>query len=105
MKKQFLTYDEQISLLEEKNLIISNREYARDILSKIGYFSLINGYKEVYKQTDNKLFQTGTTFENIYELYCLDSDLKNIFLKYILIVEHHIKSLLSYYFCKEYGHL
>ena len=47
-KKQFLTYDEQITFLEEKKgLMISDKEYAKKILLKIGYFPLINGYKEV----------------------------------------------------------
>ena len=49
-KKQFLTYDEQITFLEEqKGLIISDKKYARKTLLKIGYFPLINGYKEVFK--------------------------------------------------------
>ena len=49
-KKQFLTYDEQITFLEEKKgLMISDKEYAKKILLKIGYFPLINGYKEVFK--------------------------------------------------------
>ena len=49
-KKQFSTYDEQITFLEEKkDLIITDKEYARRMLLKIGYFSLINGYKEVFK--------------------------------------------------------
>lgn len=49
-KKQFLTYDEQITFLEEKKgLMITDKEYAKKILLKIGYFPLINGYKEVFK--------------------------------------------------------
>lgn len=40
-KKQFLTYDEQITFLEEKKgLMISDKEYAKKILLKIGYFPL-----------------------------------------------------------------
>lgn len=105
-KKQFLTYDKQITFLEEqKGLIISDKEYARKILLKIGYFPLINGYKAVFKEVIHGKFQKGTTFEDIYELYRFDNDLRNIFLKYILIVERSIKSSLSYHFCKEYGDL
>ena len=92
-KKQFLTYDEQITFLEEKKrLMISDKEYAKKILLKIGYFPLINGYKEVFKQSINDQFQKGTTFEYIYELYSFDNDLRNIFLKYILMAERNIKS-------------
>ena len=105
-KKQFLTYDEQITFLEEKKrLMISDKEYAKKILLKIGYFPLINGYKEVFKQSINDQFQKGTTFEDIYELYSFDNELRNIFLKYILMAERNIKSSLSYHFCKEYGDL
>lgn len=105
-KKQFLTYDEQIAFLEEKKgLIISDKEYAKGILLKIGYFPLINGYKEVFKESINDQFKKGTTFEDIYELYSFDNDLRNIFLKYILMAERNIKSSLSYHFCKEYGDL
>ena len=51
-KKQFLTYDEQIRFLEEKKgLTISDKEYAKQILLKTGYFPLINGYKEVFKMS------------------------------------------------------
>ena len=105
-KKQFLTYDEQITFLEEKKgLIISDKEYARRTLLKIGYFPLINGYKEIFKESNNDQFQRGTTFEDIYELYNFDNDLRNIFLKYILVAERNIKSSLSYHFCNEYGDL
>ena len=66
-KKQFLTYDEQITFLEEKKgLIIPDKEYARKILLKIGYFPLINGYKEVFKESNNDQFQRGTTLQRIW---------------------------------------
>ena len=105
-EQRFLTYDEQITFLEkEKGLIISNKEYAKKILLKIGYFPLINGYKEIFKEPTNNQFQKGTSFEDIYELYDFDNDLRNIFIKYILLAERNIKSSLSYHFCKEYGDL
>ena len=105
-KKQFLTYDEQISFLEEKKgLTISNKEYAKKILLKIGYFPLINGYKELFKESNGNQFWKGTTLEDIYALYNFDNDLRNIFLKYILMAERSVKSSLAYHFCKEYGEL
>ena len=66
-KKQFLTYDEQIRFLEEKKgLTISDKEYAKKILLKIGYFPLINGYKEVFKKSTTNQFQKGISFASIY---------------------------------------
>ena len=63
-KKQFLTYDEQITFLEEKKgLMISDKEYAKKILLKIGYFPLINGYKEVFNMIYNKNSPTSSGSE------------------------------------------
>ena len=58
-KKYFLTYDEQISfLVREKGLHISDQNHAKALLLKTGYFSLINGYKEVFKQPETGKFRT-----------------------------------------------
>lgn len=46
MPKPFLTFDAQISYLEnDKNLVIQDHDYAKTMLKQIGYFSLIGGYK------------------------------------------------------------
>ena len=102
-KKEFLTYDEQIAFLKGKNLKIKNKEYAKQILFKTGYFSLFNGYKEMYKNPLTNQFREGVSFEDIYELYRLDHELRSIFMKYILMVERNVKSSLSYHFCATYG--
>ena len=68
-----------------------------------GYFPLTNGYKEAYKNPVTNQFQDGVTFEDIYELYQFDNDLRSIFIKYILMAERNIKSSLSYHFCLVYG--
>lgn len=48
--KTFFTYDEQIEKLEkEKQLIISDPEFAKTTLQKLSYFSLIGGYKDLFK--------------------------------------------------------
>lgn len=100
--KIFLTYEEQIAKLKEKNLVIENEEYAISMLKKLSYFNLINGYKKPFKESDGK-YKAGTRFEDIMSLYKFDDKLRNIFLNNILIVEIHMKSLISYHFCDEYG--
>ena len=46
MAQSFLTYEQQIDkLVNDKNLIIADKEYATDALKQIGYFALIGGYK------------------------------------------------------------
>ena len=46
MAKTFLTFDQLIAYLEdEKQLLVSDHEYAKSMLKRIGYFGLISGYK------------------------------------------------------------
>lgn len=50
MAKPFLTFQAQISFLEQdKNLLVENHAFAEAMLTQIGYFSLIGGYKTPFK--------------------------------------------------------
>ena len=64
--KRFLTYDEQISFLsEQKQLLIEDQKYAKQILFKIGYFALINGYKQIFKDLHTNKFKLGAINEQV----------------------------------------
>lgn len=102
--KTFLTYDEQIEKLEkEKQLVISDPEFAKTTLQKLSYFSLIGGYKDLFKHKPSGKYLHDVTFEEITALYYFDEELRTLFLKYILHVERQLKSMLSYHFCEKYG--
>lgn len=104
MPKPFLSFSDQITHLEKnKNLIISDYDFAQSMLQQIGYFSLIGGYKTPFKNPTTKKYKDGTSFENIVALYKFDENLRELFLKYILQIERHLRSLLSYYFTEKYG--
>lgn len=101
--KTFLDYSNQIQYLKYKKLKIEDIDKAIYILNKVGYYNLINGYKDTFKDVNTHDFLMGTTFSDIYNLYTFDSDLREVFLKYILIFEKHIKSSISYHFSNLYG--
>ncbi len=104
MAQKFLTYEEQIRKLEtEKGLEIPDRAYAEEMLKQLGYFSLISGYKLPFKNSTTKKYRDDVCFEDIVALYKLDENLRELFLKYILQLERHIRSLISYYFCEKFG--
>lgn len=101
--KPFLTYEQQIEKLrEEKKLTIEDEDYAILLLKRYSYFALISGYKKPFKQSDGT-YQENTSIRDIHALYLFDDALRSIILGKILIVEKHVKSLISYSFCEEYG--
>ena len=98
MAKIFFTYEQQLN-----NLIIPDTDAAKLTLEKLSYYSLIGGYKELFKHTPSQKYIYGVTFDEIVAFYYFDEELRSLFMKYILHVERHIKSLLSYHFCEKYG--
>ncbi len=101
-RNTFMNYKTQIKHLRNNNLIIEDDNLASHILSKIGYYGLINGYKEVFKNSATNCYISNTTFDDIYQMYLFDADLREVLLKYILIVEKNIKSSIAYHFSDLY---
>ena len=91
MPKIFLSYDQQIEKLKnEKNLQIDDEVYAKEILRQTSYYSLIGGYKDIFKNPTTKKYKDGTKFEDIVELYYFDESLRQLFLKYLIKIENEI---------------
>ena len=109
MSKPFKTLDEQINILKNRNLIIDSYEYAREILSQINYYNVINGYKSVFLKRDlngylvsPEEFKQGTTFEELYSLYLMDFELKKTIFPYLLRFEKLFKTSCAYYFSEKH---
>ena len=99
MPKPFLTYEQQLNkLTQEKNLIIQSPSDAEEYLKRIGYYALICGYKDIFKNPTTKKYKDGVTFEEIVALYRFDEALRELFLKYLIRIERHLRSSISYYF-------
>ena len=100
--KKFMSNQELICYLLSNNLIINDKEKAMQCIEKYSYYSIINGYKAVFKNEYNN-FKDNTSFEEIFALYEFDKNLKSIFLKYILEIEVVIKSLIANTIAEKYG--
>ena len=100
--KNFLTYEQQVEKLLDKKLDIPDRQEVIGLLKKYSYFNLINGYKMPFKSKSGN-YKKRTSIKDIYSLYTFDDAFRHILMKYILIVELNIKSLLSYSFCEKFG--
>jgi len=105
MKKEqpFLTYEQQLAKLKKDKLVIDDENFAIKTLQNISYYSLICGYKDIFKDKETNKYRTESKFEDIYMLYQFDESLRNIIFKYILKIERKIKSYYSYTFCEKFG--
>ena len=104
--KPFRTHDELIVLLKKRNIKIRNERLAKKVLSNENYYSMINGYKDIFLQTSNPddVFRPGTTFSEILYLYSFDRKLRELLLIELLRIEHSIKSHVIYVFSQKHGH-
>lgn len=102
--KPFIPYTEQLEILaHKKQLIISNLAYANEKLQDIGYYSLIDGYKDIFYNPMSRTYMTGTKFTDIVALYEFDENLRFLVFKYICHIEQKIRSLISYSFCETFS--
>jgi len=95
----FLSYEEQVEKLREKNLLIDIDD--QKILERENYFSIVNGYKQHFAaRTEPFHFLPNTSFKELYTLYDLDRELRYIYLRKILKVEKTFASIIAYVFSK-----
>lgn len=100
--KPFRTYSEQIDILENKyKLIVDNKTLATEALETIGYYDLINGYKDCFMKNDE--FMQNINFYFIYRFYILDKDIQSILLKYSIIIENSFKQKFANILAKNFG--
>ena len=104
MSKPFITYTAQVEKLKnEKNLIITDSDFAVESLQNISYYALIGGYKHPFIDIHTRKYINDAHFEDIVALYEFDEELRGVFFKYLCRVERRIRSSISYHFCQKHG--
>lgn len=97
--KSFLPMDEQIKLLESRGLLFQNKEFAKNSLLNYGYYEIINGYKDCFLTTNNgneDHFNSGITFEHIFQLFTLDRNLRSHVMSALETFEINLRQALAY---------
>jgi conserved hypothetical phage abiD protein len=100
MGNKATTVDEQIQILKKRGLIIEDEEKAKEQLLDIGYYRL--GFYWFHFQDKNHKFQQGISFDDIIDLYYLDTDLKHLLLKIITRIEINFRTKVIYYVSNQY---
>lgn len=106
-EKPFTSLDEQIQILKHRNLIIEDESSTKSILSKYGYYKIINGYGEQFEEEHNvdekKYYIDGTTFNDIFLQYSIDKFFSRIIIRDLLDIEQRLKTSLGYVVAKDFG--
>ena len=111
-QKTYKTCRQQLSKLRSRGMVIksgSQSSRAMRILEQENYYNVINGYKALFlakEATDvaDEEYKEGTTFDEVYALYCFDRDIRTIYLKFLLKLENSLKTVIAREFSSKYGH-
>lgn len=101
----FKTYDQQIEILQNRNLLIGDKRSAINFLNLNNYYNVINAYKDIFIQqgiTPEK-FLDGTTFDDFVQLYNFDKLIRLAVSDFLIIIERTFKSIIAYEFSKLHG--
>lgn len=93
-RKPFTSVSDQLTLLQERGLIIENPGEAGYYLTHVGYYRLA-GFWQFY-QSDRKAhtFRAGTGFSHIIDLYNFDRELRLLLLDAIERIEVSFRAVL-----------
>lgn len=100
------TYEELVSLLESRHLMIKNRGRAKRKLESINYYRLSSYMLPYKKMVDGVMtddFRDGITWEKVYSLYVFDRKLRLLVFDTIERVEIAVRSQLVYQLSHKYG--
>lgn len=102
--KPALTYNQQIAkLVNDHRLKISDTKFAEKILMRINYYRL-SGYGVGLKNADNKeYYQDTVSIEQLFNLYCFDSQFKNDLMRTIEQIEIELRTQIAYCLSIKYG--
>ncbi|MDR2007656.1 MAG: Abi family protein [Alphaproteobacteria bacterium] len=100
-QKPWLSIEEQIQLLKDRNLIIENEIYAKNILSRISYYRLISYRFPFCQEKDKNIFKDGTKFEDLVNLYNKDSEYQALLYQVLKEIEIFFRTQLIYCFAKQ----
>lgn len=92
-QKPYKTIDEQVEILKDRGLIISDEDYAKRCLTQLNYYRL-SGYTLTLRK--NNSFYKNITFENVMDIYNFDRQLKLYVLNYLKDIEISLRTHIGY---------
>lgn len=101
--KKPIKFEEQLEKLIQHGCVVSDKEYALNILKQVNYYRL-TAYFLPFKAKDGR-FVEDTIFENVFRIYEFDRKLRRLLLTVIEEIELMMRAQFSYYHAQKYGAL
>ena len=99
--KPALDIPAQISILQQRGLVIQDIEEAERFLNNVSYFRFA-AYLRVFENPD-RTFRTGSTFENAAALCSFDSELRKLIFGAVQKIEIALRSRIIHQFSLAHG--
>lgn len=93
--KRATTFEEQISLLEEKNILIDDRQDCIKFLNNVNYYRL-SAYYLPFKGANGKC-TSNIEFTQIKNIYEFDKELRQLIMSAIEEIEVFLRTQMAYY--------
>ena len=84
--KEYKNGTQLLEYIITKGISVNNKDDALNKIKSYSYYSIINTYKDVFKD-DNNEYKDNVTFDEIFALFEFDKNLRSIFLKFSLEIE------------------
>jgi len=99
--KGWLSFEDQIRMLELRGIEIDNPQGARDFFRHVNYYRF-NSYCQPF-ETARHSYAPGTTFSLIRALYEFDRALRGLLAEAIEIIEIDLRTTVGYFFGQQHG--
>lgn len=96
------TFQQQISILQSRNILVSNTVFCETLLSQVNYYRLSGYILPFVHKPDEKCFQT-VSIEQLYSIYSFDAELRTLLSSIIEKIEIYLRTQTAYYFAHNYG--
>ncbi|WP_407101583.1 Abi family protein [Ruoffia sp. FAM 20858] len=103
--KQFKTLDEQLIIVHNRNLRITDYKRAKQFLLTNNYYNIINGYSKYFMDNETNIYKNNATFDEITHLHRFDTAIKHALMKSLGHAEDHIKYITAHRFAENYPNI
>lgn len=100
--KNFKTLDEQLNIIHNRKLKISDYKRSKQFLLTNNYYNIINGYSKFFFDSNMNVYKPDATFDEITQLHRFDKEIKYAMFKALSHAEDHIKYIIAHRFSEMY---